>query len=340
MKTIAEGKAQLERLLSEINNNAISRNESETRFHIIDRIIIECLGWPRDKVHVEQPLERTFTDYELGEPRRSIWEAKREGRIFELPADPNQKLVVDLPSVMSLGGEVAEAIRQVQRYCSERGVEVAVATNGPQLIAFLATRNDGKAPLKGRCLVTYSYKHLLDNFPKVWQMLSPAGIAERRLNRLLNVGQDASLPDKMSAYLLQYPLYRYSSDLQSSLRTISDLLLVDVVEQPEVERSFYEKCYCESGALSQHALVSKAILSSRYAAIFTPSEPGPAILPIMSGRGKPALTPSVMAESYSQRPLVLIGDVGVGKTSFLKHLIYVSAFEEFKKSVYIHRSWF
>ena len=32
----------------------------------------------------------------------------------------------------------------------------------------------------------------------------------------------------------------------------------------------------------------------------------------------------------------MIGDVGVGKTSFLKHLMYVSAFEEFRKAVYIY----
>jgi GTPase SAR1 family protein len=43
-----------------------------------------------------------------------------------------------------------------------------------------------------------------------------------------------------------------------------------------------------------------------------------------------------MAEAISQRPIVLLGDVGVGKTSFLKHLMYVSAFEEFQKALYIY----
>ena len=43
-----------------------------------------------------------------------------------------------------------------------------------------------------------------------------------------------------------------------------------------------------------------------------------------------------MAEALSKRPIVLIGDVGVGKTSFVKNLIYSSAFKEFNEAIYIY----
>lgn len=49
-----------------------------------------------------------------------------------------------------------------------------------------------------------------------------------------------------------------------------------------------------------------------------------------------SITPEVIASSIKQRPIVLIGDVGVGKTSFLKHLMLVSADKEFKESIYLH----
>lgn len=316
--TIANGQNAVARLVDDISINQLDWNEAETRFQIIDRIIVECLGWPREVVRLEQPQGRAYSDYELGLPRKSIWEAKRENRTFELPANPSAKLVGDIPSILALGGEAAEAIKQVQGYCSSRGVEIAVATNGHQLIAFLATRNDGTAPLEGRCLVISGYSQLKAHFPLVWQMLSPEGVDERRLNRYLKVGEDRALPPKMSSYLLNYPRYRYPSELQSSLRTISELLLIDVVDQPGIERQFYEQCYCESGALSQHALVSKQMLAARYAALFNPAERGPMVAPVTAGRGKPALTPEVMAEAISERPIVLIGDVGVGKTSFLR----------------------
>ena len=336
--TIAEGSEALVRLLKDIAESELDWNEAETRFQIIDRIIVECLGWPRESLRLEQGQEnRAYCDYELGEPRCAIWEAKRQNRTFELPADPQGRIVKDLPSIMALDDKVSTAIQQVQEYCSTRGVELAVATNGHQLIAFLATRSDGTAPLKGRCLVINGYEHLKEEFPTVWQMLSPAGVAEHRLNWRLNIGENRALPQKMSSLLANYPKHRYPSELQSTLRDLGELLLIDVVDQSDIEREFYKQCYCESGALSQHALVSKRMLAARYASLFDQKNKAPNVEPVRTRAGKPAVTPELLrTEAISQRPIVLIGDVGVGKTSFLKHLMYISAFEEFQNATSIY----
>ena len=335
--TISDGNDAVARLLKNIAASELDWNEAETRFQIIDRIIVDCLGWPRASLRLEQGHEgRAYSDYELGEPRCAIWEAKRQGRTFELPADPQGNIVKDLPSIMALDGEVSAAIQQVQGYCSARGVELAVATNGHQMVAFLATRSDGTPPLEGRCLVINGYEQLQDVFPKVWQMLSPAGVTERRLNRLLNIGEDRALPQKMSSLLENYPKYRYPSDLQTTLRSLGELLLIDVVDQPDTEKGFYEQCYCESGALSQHALVSKRMLAARYASLFDQAQKAPNVKPVQTRQGKPAFTPELISEAISRRPIVLLGDVGVGKTAFLKHLMHISAFEEFQNAIYIY----
>ena len=337
--TIADGLSALECLIGEIASNNLNWNESETRFQIIDRVIVDCLGWPRNSLRLEQPQDcQGYTDYELGIPRSVIWEAKRQNNTFELPADPKKKMVKDLASIVALSGETSTAIKQVQGYCSDRGVELAVATNGYQIIAFLATRSDGVAPLQGRCFVVNGYEQFRKEFPRVWQMLSPAGVAENRLKRLLSVGEDRALPEKMSLLLVNYPKYRYPSELQNTLRELGELLLVDIVDktEQETERIFYEKCYCESGALSQHALVSKRMLAARYASLFDQTENALDVKPVQTGPGKTEFSPELVTAAISQRPIVLIGDVGVGKTSFLKHLMYVSAFEEFRKAIYIY----
>ena len=333
--TVASGGEALERLLHDIDTSDLKWNEAETRFRIIDRIIEDCLGWPKESIRLEQPQDGTYSDYELGDPRCAIWEAKRQNHTFELPADPKANLVKDLKSIAALDKEASGAVTQVQSYCSARGVELAVATNGHQFIAFLATRSDGIAPLEGRCLVINGYEQLRKTFPKVWQMLSPSGVAERHLNRLLNVGPDRALPQKLSSLLPDHHKYRYPSPLQNTLRSLGELLLIDV-DQEETEKAFYEQCYCASGALPQHALVSKHLLTTRYAALFDRTDRPPTVTPVQIGRDKPLFTPELMTESVSQRPIVLIGDVGVGKTSFLKHLMYVSAFDEFQKAIYIY----
>jgi len=171
-KTLSEGQAALEQLLADVESNSLDWNEADTRFQLLDRLLIDCLGWPRPSVHCEVPEDREYTDYELGTPRTTIWEAKRIGRIFELPANPSGNLIADLPSLIALRGEVEEAIRQVQGYAASRGVEVAVATNGHQFVAFIASRSDGTAPLKGKCLVVNGYTQLREHFPRIWQCLS------------------------------------------------------------------------------------------------------------------------------------------------------------------------
>ena len=335
--SIATGQEALARLIESVSTDELGRNEAETRFHIIDRILTDCLGWPRDLVHVEQSgPDHTYTDYELGAPRCAIWEAKRQSHTFELPATVEDRAIRDLPSVMALSDEATAAIQQVQTYCISRGVEVAVATNGFQLIAFLATRSDGMPPLSGRCLVVSSPDQLAEEFPRVWQTLSPAGVAERRLRRLLNAGEDQPLPPKLSSRLSSYPRYRYPSELQTTLRTLGELLLIDAIEAADVEEQFYRECYCESGTLSQHALVSKRMLKARYTAMFDRAAASPKITPIETATDKSPMAEELAMETTSGRPIILIGDVGVGKTSFLKHLMYVTAREEFNNALYLY----
>jgi GTPase SAR1 family protein len=263
-------------------------------------------------------------------------EAKREGTYFELPANPTQKLIVSIKSVMALDKTVATAIEQVQSYCSSRGTPLAIVCNGHQLIAFIAARQDGEAPFDGNCLVVDGYEQMQKVFPMLWQNLSPEGMKERRIIRLLTAGTDAWIPKKVSSYLLHYPSFRYKSDIQANLRNVAELLIEDIVRTPEVESQFYKECYCESGALAQDALISRQILRARYAALFSPTDQSPSMKSVKPQKDEIALTPEVMAEALAHRPIVLIGDVGVGKTSFLKHLMYVSAFEEFQRAVYVY----
>jgi hypothetical protein len=63
------------------------------KLHMIDRILVECLGWPKepDKFKVEVHTDGDYQDYVLGWPRVAIWEAKRSGIYFDFPADADKK---------------------------------------------------------------------------------------------------------------------------------------------------------------------------------------------------------------------------------------------------------
>jgi len=51
---------------------------------------------------------------------------------------------------------------------------------------------------------------------------------------------------------------------------------------------------------------------------------------------KYGISQEVVAEALGRRPIVIIGDVGVGKTSFIRNLIYVRAAEEMRNAIFIY----
>ena len=333
MTTLSEGKAALADLIYTLDSNT-DMNEAQTRFHIIDKVLFNCLGWSRDEVEVEKSEQRRFSDYELGRPRLAILEAKREGQTFEIPAGLPKSLISDLPSLMQISDDASSAIKQAQDYCSQRGVPIAIVSNGHQYIVFLASRQDGVSVYEGKAVVFISLNHLLDNFNTAWQLLSEAGIKERNLIRYL-VSGERGIPNKLSSKLVNYPVVRYPSETHATLRQLSELFLQDIIENSEVEESFFSECYCDSGALSKYALLSKNILEARYASLFSESEKIPHIAPVKE-RKSDNFSPDILAETIARRPIVLLGDIGVGKTSFVKNLMYNSAHDEFKNAIYVY----
>jgi GTPase SAR1 family protein len=340
-KTMAEGRLALSALITWIESQESSvRNEAQTRFDIIDRLILECFGWTRDgktKIRVETYQRGEFSDYELGSPRSVIWEAKREGTAFDLPPGAGRNPLQDLPSMLQRCKDTKQAIDQAQGYAASRGVELAVVTNGHQLICSLATRNDGVAPLDGMSFTVDSLTQLDANFATAWDLLSPDGVFERRYLRILRQGTQQNIPPKLSSALQLYPKHKYASPLQTNLRTLAELLIQDIGETEAEEKQFYKHCYCSSGALSQHALLTKTILEARYAALMDSANLNAlseSVNPKRNEQG--SITNSVLEEALSRRPVILIGDVGVGKTSFLKHLIIEGAKQVFENAIYIY----
>lgn len=332
MLTFSEGERNLEWLINNVEND-LKMNEAQTRFHIIDHLLKDCLGW-RDYMEVENSEGGGFSDYELGRPRIAVLEAKREGAWFDLPAGSSSKLKTEVRALSKTSHEAKKAIEQVQSYCASRGVPLAIVCNGRQIFAFVASRQDGVSVFDGKAVVFHSLESMLKNFDKLWNFLSHEGVKEKNVFRYLSFG-DSGIPNKLSSKLKGYPKVRYPSNLQSTLRQLSELFLMDIIESKEVEERFFKECYCESGALSQYALLSKNVLEARYASLFSSEEPHPRVEPVKEKK-KDNFSPDVLAESIAKRPIVLLGDVGVGKTSFVKNLIYNSAYEEFKTAIYIY----
>jgi len=311
-----------------------NRNEATTRLQLIDRLFFDCLGWAKETdIDAEQSQDGEYADYTFLAPRRiMIVEAKREGKYFEIPAG-EERLIVKIQTLCRDNHELESAIKQAMGYCQKRGVPIGIVANGRQVVAFLGNRNDGISPMEGRAMVFPSFAFMSAKSLHLWQALSRAGVEEKRLQNELLGDALAELPPKLATKIHGYPGIKARNIFQTDLQIIAELVIEDITRAPELEKAFLKDCYCESGALSQHSLVSKTILETRYAALFDHSIGGPALTPAKTKKG---VSPDLIANSLSRRPVLLIGDVGVGKTIFINHLIQIAAVETFTHALDFH----
>jgi len=322
---------RIEGLLKWYKSHTGERNEATTRLHLIDELLFECMGWDkRSDCVVEESIEGTYSDYSLMCPRRTvIVEAKKEGIYFDIPSGFTNRdykirtIVKDIPPLCI-------AINQAAAYCQQRGTPFGIVTNGYQLVAFIGSRQDGLPPIEGRAVVFESMEAMVEDFSLFWRLLSKSGILERNLLARL-VGTDTViLPNKLSQVIPIYPGVKSRNFIQTDLHILADLVFEDIIGSQELEIEFLNKCYCQSGALSQYALISKSLLSNRYESLFVNHEEHPTIVPAISKRG---LNPELLAESISKRPILILGDVGVGKTIFFRHFIHVDAHDVFANAI-------
>ncbi|TFC90096.1 hypothetical protein E3T24_00145 [Cryobacterium sp. TmT2-59] len=312
-------------------------NEADTRFRIINTLITDVLQWPSSAVQNELHTESGYMDYCVGSAgAQFVLEAKRVGVNFELPHGATSA-VVSIPALVSgsaAGRNLQKALEQASRYAQERGVPIACAFNGYQLVVFFASRTDGLAPLQGRALVFSSVGALLDDLLVLWNNLSPDGVANRVLHQTLQSSVPFP-PDPLAFRLNDYPGSQRRNDLQTGLQILSDLFLGDLEDLEGLQEDFLRECYAASGALSQYAEVSRQILSTRYELL---SEAGSASVHEASGRkGVTAgFTADVMQAALSNRPVILLGDVGSGKSTFIERLIHVDAKEVLGESISLY----
>ena len=317
---------------AELDSN--NRNEATTRLHLVDRLFFECLGWDKLECEVEQPTDGKYADYIFSvQGTKLVVEAKREGLSFTLPAG-TKRGILSIDYFKRQEPRVYKAIKQAVGYCTARGIQFGAVSNGHQVIAFLGSRTDGTPPMSGRALVFPTLSEMTDtDFHALWQTLSRSGIQERHLLAHLRAGDPLPSPEKLSARLLNYPGFRQRNNLQVDLQILAEILIQDIGLHPDNEREFLEKCYAESGALSQHALVSRKILETRYSQLYQSAVSGPQMFSANTRRG---LHPNMLGDSATSKPILLIGDVGVGKTTFIRNLINVAARDILDKGIVLY----
>jgi predicted type IV restriction endonuclease len=287
-------------------------NEAQTRFDVIDRMIREVFSWRFGQINVEEPISGTrkgYIDYILRSGDYCvIIEAKKAGAAFPTPTQRKQ---LKLSGSVLGKGPIAKAIKQVQDYARDKNTDVLVVTNGLCWCIF------AKQEAYDDCYASlyFPFDHVQDA-ENLFNCLSVVQVERGSLRTITNV-----LPiqeDRLLAVVTDADARVDRNDLADYiLPALNNALYADaLLQNPEA----LKRCFVTTEArtkfdshLGMHLADVKTPLVHPARRMKTGKKYGE--LHAVVETAMPGLAPPVT---------LIIGPVGAGKTTYLRHFEQVS----------------
>lgn len=304
-------------------------NESDVRLKIIDLVLIEILGWPRDHIHTESPSSEGFLDYLLkGKDKRGllVLEAKRTGVLTPATAS-------DRRATLSLRGNVLkplqEGVAQAFRYASTCGVPNAVLCDGRTWLFFKAFRGDGVPPMEGKAILFPSIHSIGENFAEFFELGSLHGVTNRYNQVWLNRAEGKSPALEEKQYVVSPP-DRAKMHSRSELAKDASLLfkqffsrLTDSEDKEMLRECFAETAESRSADYDLQKIVEKLINTT---------------VTIEASEGL-QLQREIerVIKSASSQSVIIVGNKGSGKSTFIDRFFEIVLPTELRKQCIVAR---
>lgn len=311
-------------------------NEAETRLKLIDRVIFEVLGWSHDDVQVENRVSEDgktqFADYVVTTGFSSlVIEAKRVGRA-DLVVEDKRKVLLDRRIV---SGDTGEAIKQARDYGRKLSIPFAVVTNGDQWIIFPAVRIDEVSFESSSAVIFPSLNSILErDFSDFYDLLSRDAVIGGSLEQELLGRREDQFDGRR---LNQYYTSGFSKMSRNSVFHLIENEMTTAFSEDIIssDTDLFRKAYVDNPDRLKYDKRIKLHIARRE----SPAKRAP--IRAMTSQGRQAFTNAILRASSAVRPLALLvlGQVGSGKTTFINHVRKVreaAVFEPRSDAAYPH----
>jgi len=310
--------SDLEKVLRSLPKPQVLRdaNEAKTRIVYIDRVLNAC-GWPPEELGVEEPTgSGDFIDYLLTDARQQPWmviEAKRTSRTFALPK--RQQTQRSLAALYRQSSDFAEVLDQAARYCNTRGVPYACITNGYQWIFFRGLSAAGRPWLKSSALVFDSFEDIALRLQDFFRCLHKSYAFTTALPELLERAHGSGLLPERRATDHLPQIQRPVQQPCPATRAAAEFLFSDIYGKEHV--GMLDECYVVPGHSSEFDEALQRLLKDTPGDLATISED------TRDGTPKRFIDDLSLEAKYLnvRHPIAVVGNVGAGKTTFLRRVL-------------------
>ncbi|MBI1281985.1 MAG: hypothetical protein GC179_27920 [Anaerolineaceae bacterium] len=287
-------------------------NEAQTRFDVIDRIIRNVLGWQFGQVSVEERTDVGNIDYLLRSANYSvIVEAKKSGASFP---SPTRKAQLKLSGSVLSTGEINSAINQARSYAEEKDADAVVVTNG--LCWCLFPLNEPREQAYAHLLFPFSNP---DHPEKLFNLLASSMVEEGSLDEIIN--KISTIENRLTTTLKntdsRIDRNRIAEFISPAIDYAlhSDALLSDQVS--------LEKCFVGTDNRTRY----DSQLGMHLAEIKPTNINTAKRIRRDKSHGHLEEIVETSISSYTPPVTLIIGPVGVGKSTYLTHFQLISGRE-------------
>jgi hypothetical protein len=301
-------------------------NEATTRLRAIDTILFDFLGWDKLNVETEKYCRyEGFSDYCFlqGSSIRLILEAKKSGTTFLLPARSYQSRAVGFGLLAKECPGALDAMTQAAGYAASEGSRYVAISNGHQWLLALSFVTD--QPISERLVYVFeSFEAIVNRFGHFWKCFSPSGIYNNSPAPELLESRKAPAPAKLSSSISNYPVPANRNVIVNELGYILSLVW-DEMNVDENDEEFLRRCYIRPDASEDSISIAKELLSQR-----RETDELATTEAYDSNR-----LPDLVKHYATEKPIVVLGGIGHGKSIFLKYLRTIKAKKELKPYIQI-----
>jgi len=302
-------------------------SETDTRSKLIDFMLVEVLGWSEDNITREERIveENTFLDYKLSTNiPQIVIEAKRNTIDFEIPTSTVQK-DFKIGGVLQNSKELIKAMVQARDYAVSKGIVFCVVTNGKQYIFFRSQNSSGIEWINHKCVIFRDFQDIERNFEYFCKLLSKSSVETGSLFKTLQVSDEIEYEKNKYKSLdtrhISVPRKKDRNPLFPFLGEIVHRVFQDLASN-ESESEILEHCYVDSPRKQdKHTPYFDHEIKLLYV---SKKDAGDFQQRICSSLNT--------LEPNKSEVILLIGSVGVGKSTFLQRFRKVLAKEEIDNS--------
>ncbi|HEX8521389.1 MAG TPA: hypothetical protein VF669_03975 [Tepidisphaeraceae bacterium] len=302
-------------------------NEDTTRMRMIDAILFDVLKWDRNFVLTEPHVKNEgYADYILHTKggRTLVLEAKKVGATFLLPdREPYPGRAVPFQLISDKCPDAHKAMQQGVTYANSVGARYTVISNGQQWLLML-TAVEGALLAERNVIVFESLRAISDRFELFWNCFSPLMVQVNKPHLLLVDTRHQPAPAKLAQTVPQYPVRREGSDIRNQHAT-SIQYIWDEVNNNEASKTFFEECYVPPVGHDKNTGLAAQLLWDRSA------EDTAAYEKVHASQ----MTELLKNPPRPERPVILLGRIGRGKSTFIKYLKVIAAEQTLRKYIQI-----